>query len=238
MSNSLVGNNIKADNADWSFGGDVYKSFDEHVNKSVPFYQEGHELIAQLSDFFLHDNSQCYDLGCSTGVLLRSIKDRHPEKTLNLTGIDLEENMINEAKSRVDENENITYLCDDFLNIQFEKSDLIIAYYTLQFVQPQNRQIIFDRIYDALNWGGALILFEKVRGPDARFQDISTSLYMDYKLSQGFNSEEIVNKSRSLKGVLEPFSTQGNMDLLERAGFEDKMTIMKYICFEGIVAIK
>ena len=60
-----------------------------------------------------------------------------------------------------------------------------------------------------LNWGGAFVLFEKVRGPDARFQDILSQLYNEFKLRNGFSSEEIVEKTRSLKGVLEPFSTQG-----------------------------
>ena len=45
-------------------------------------------------------------------------------------------------------------------------------------------------------------------------------------------------KSRSLKGVMEPFSTQGNLDMLKRAGFQDVMTIQKYVCFEGFLAIK
>jgi len=89
-----------------------------------------------------------------------------------------------------------------------------------------------------LNWGGAFILFEKVRAPDARFQDIATSLYTDFKIDQGYNDEEILSKTRSLKGVMEPFSTQGNIDLLGRAGFVDVMTVSKYICFEGFLAIK
>ena len=94
------------------------------------------------------------------------------------------------------------------------------------------------RIYEALNWGGAFLLFEKVRGPDARFQDFMTAVYTDYKLERGYLAEEIVEKSRSLKGILEPFSTQGNIDLLKRAGFIDIMTILKFACFEGFLAIK
>jgi tRNA (cmo5U34)-methyltransferase len=81
-------------------------------------------------------------------------------------------------------------------------------------------------------------LFEKVRGADARFQDMMTAIYTDFKLDQGYNPDEIISKSRSLKGVLEPFSTQGNLDLLKRAGFVDVMTIMKWVCFEGFLAIK
>ena len=108
----------------------------------------------------------------------------------------------------------------------------------MQFIPARNRQILFDAIYESLNWGGGLILFEKVRAPDARFQDMMTAIYTDFKLDQGYSSEEIVAKTRSLKGVLEPFSTAGNLDLLKRAGFQDIMTIMKYVCFEGFLAIK
>ena len=47
-------------------------------------------------------------------------------------------------------------------------------------------------------------MFEKVRGSDARFQDIFTGLYNEYKLQNGYSAEEILGKTRSLK-VLEPF---------------------------------
>ena len=55
----------------------------------------------------------------------------------------------------------------------------------------------------------------KVRGPDARFQDIMSLIYNEYKIDQGY-SYDIIGKSSSLKGVLEPFSTQGNIDLAKR----------------------
>ena len=81
-------------------------------------------------------------------------------------------------------------------------------------------------------------MFEKIRGPDARFQDLMSALYTDFKISQGYNAEEILAKARSLKGVLEPFSTQGNLDLLQRAGFVDCNSMFKYNCFEGFLCIK
>jgi tRNA (cmo5U34)-methyltransferase len=146
--------------------------------------------------------------------------------------------MINQAQERCREFKNIQIIEEDLMDLEFEKADLIVSYYTIQFVKPKYRQVLFNRIYQALNWSGGFILFEKVRGADARFQDMMTAIYTDYKLDRGYTSDEIVAKSRSLKGILEPFSTQGNMDLLKRAGFVDIMTIMKYVCFEGFLAIK
>ena len=45
-------------------------------------------------------------------------------------------------------------------------------------------------------------------------------------------------KANSLIGILEPFSSQGNIDLLKRAGFKDICTVSKLLCFEGFLAIK
>jgi tRNA (cmo5U34)-methyltransferase len=38
--------------------------------------------------------------------------------------------------------------------------------------------------------------------------------------------------------VQEPFSTQGYIDLYKRAGFVDIMSVIKWVCFEGFLAIK
>jgi tRNA (cmo5U34)-methyltransferase len=54
----------------------------------------------------------------------------------------------------------------------------------------------------------------------------------------GYSAKEIINKTKSLKGVLEPFSTKGNLDLLKREGFVDIITVQKYMNFEGFLAIK
>jgi tRNA (cmo5U34)-methyltransferase len=238
---SKVGDGIKADNANWSFKGEVAQSFDSHVSKSVPLYNEGHQLICSLSDFFIKSDSICYELGSSTGELTIKL-GRHNElkQGARFVGIEVEPDMValaNQKKASAG-TKNVEFLVDDILQHDFPSLDMVVAYYTIQFIRPSQRQQLFDRLYQSLNWGGALLLFEKVRANDARFQDIMTSLYTEFKLTQGYSPEEIFAKTRSLKGVLEPFSTQGNIDFLKRAGFVDVISIMKYVSFEGFLAIK
>jgi tRNA (cmo5U34)-methyltransferase len=232
-----VGDAIQASAASWSFGGGVPHLFDEHVSKSVPLYSQRHDLIVALSEFFLAEASVCYDIGCSTGRLIRRIAERNEAKRIEAIGIDLERGMIDYASA----NQNgtgVTFIHDDVVNVELKKADLVVAYYSIQFIRPRVRQIVINRIYEALNWGGAFLMFEKVRAPDARFQDIMSALYVDFKIEQGYSPAEILGKARSLTGVLEPFSTLGNTDLLKRAGFVDLMPILKYVCFEGYLAIK
>jgi tRNA (cmo5U34)-methyltransferase len=234
-----VGHNIVADNAAWTFSGDVAKTFVQHIRQSVPLYEEGHSLVCQLSDYFVSNSSTCYELGTSTGELLRKLAEHNKSKPdARWIGVDTERPMIQEARRHCKGIKNVELVHEDLRTVPLEKSDLIVSYYTMQFVAPRDRQEVFNRIYESLNWGGAFIMFEKVRAPDARFQDISVSLYNDFKLRQGFSPEEILSKTRSLKGVLEPFSTEGNIGLLKRAGFVDINTVSKYICFEGFLAIK
>jgi tRNA (cmo5U34)-methyltransferase len=242
ISNPLhsVGDGIDSQNAAWSFGGNTPKSFDSHVSRSVPKYNDGHSIVLALSDFFINKQSIVYELGSSTGALTRKLAARHAHGA-KFIGIDIEDAMTQQASALLTTAQNITnatFLTDDILSYPYEKSDFIVAYYTVQFIPPRIRQELFNRIYQSLNWGGAFVLFEKVRGPDARFQDILSSLYVDYKVEQGYAADEILAKSRSLKGVLEPFSSSGNLDMLARAGFTDMMTIFKHICFEGFFCIK
>ena len=234
-----IDDGITAERSAWSFGDEVAQAFPEHAERSIPWYREGHELICYLSDFFVAPDSIVYDLGCSAGELLQQLAAHNGHKPgARWIGLDKEQAMIERARGTCSGLENVELHCENILTGELKGADMIIAYYTIQFVEERRRQALFDRIYRALNWGGAFVLFEKVGAPDARFQDMVSCLYREYKQRRGFSSEEILNKELSLKGVLKPFSTAGNLGLLERAGFVDVMTVMKYVCFEGFLAIK
>jgi tRNA (cmo5U34)-methyltransferase len=233
-----AGDGIHAARAGWSFGGETPQYFDRHIGRSVPNYEAGHRLIEQVSDFFVRRDSVAYEIGTSTGTLLRQLAKRHPPGT-RWIGIDVERAMIEHARGvHSQTSANVEYLLADACEVDYEASDFIVSYYTVQFVPPRRRQNLIDLVYKSLNWGGAFVLFEKVRAPDARFQDMMSALYTDYKLENGYSPQEVLGKASSLKGVLEPFSTRGNLDMLQRAGFVDVMTIYKHVCFEGFLAIK
>lgn len=235
----VVGENINAREAAWSFAGATVQAFSKHVRRSVPLYDLGHELVCRLSDFFVKDGSICYELGTSTGVLLNKLSRRHQHrKGVKWVGIDKEADMIEQAKKEMEYIDSVELVVDDIFSYPYEKSNFIVSYYTIQFMPPHIRQEVINKIYNSLNWGGGAVIFEKVRSCDARFQDMMQALYTDYKLEQGYTAQEIIAKAKSLKGVLEPFSTQGNLDLLKRAGFVDITTVFKYVCFEGFLAIK
>ena len=233
-----VDKKIFAKNSSWTFDKNVPKNFDKHISKSVPLYYQMQWLCEQVSDFYIKEDSLIYDIGCSTGSLLLRLANRHKlKKKTKYVGLDVIKKMLNFAKKR-NHHKQIKYLNNDVINYKLKKSDFIICFYTLQFIHAKHRQNVINKIFKSLNWGGALFLVEKVRSYDARTQDQMTTIYEEFKFSNGFSEKEISAKKKSLKGVLEPFSSNANIQMLKRAGFKDVSTIAKFISFEGFLAIK
>ncbi len=237
-----TGDNIESGLGEWTFSKGVHKVFDAHINKSVPGYNFAHKSILWLSDPFITKGSKVLDIGCTTGTLLFDLAKRHASKKSHFLGIDVEEEMISHciAKAKKLDNENnLEFLQSDITTLELKENnyDLISMVYCLQFIHPKHRQNIINSIFKSLNWGGAFFFFEKVRGPDARFQDYFTHAYNQYKL-MNYDSDEIMSKSVSLTGVMEPFSSEGNYGLLKRSGFKDIAVVFKSLCFEGVLAIK
>ena len=123
-----VGNDIVIQNGtQWSFGNGVAQHFDEHVRQSIPLYDEGHDLVCYLSDFFIRDHSLCYELGSATGNLIGNLYQRHKsKKEVRFIGIEEIPEMNQVAQSKFPELEFITSSVEE---ARLEPSDLIISYY-------------------------------------------------------------------------------------------------------------
>ena len=233
-----IDKNIFSKKASWSFGKNIAPKFDNHIKKSVPMYKDSQWLCKELSDYFVKENSIIYDIGCSTGSFLKPIAIRHQaKKNVKYYGIDIVKQMITYAK-KYNKIKNIEFLNKDIKKFKLKKNDFTISFYTLQFINQNYRQAMINKIYKNLNWGGAFFFAEKVRSYDARTQDMMNEIYKEWKYNNGFSNEEINSKTKSLKGVLDPFSTKGNLELLKRAGFKDISTVAKFVCFEVFLAIK
>ena len=84
-----TGHGILAQNASWTFSGDTPKEFINHAQSSIPNYNQGHQLCLDLSDYFIGSNGVCFDIGCSVGNLSKKIAERHIDKNILPTGIEL-----------------------------------------------------------------------------------------------------------------------------------------------------
>lgn len=234
-----VGNGIHVNKGEqWSFDNHVAEQFDEHVKLSVPMYNEGHEMICYLSDFFVSDHSTIYEIGSSTGALISKLYNRHShKKKLKFIGVEPISKMIGVAKQH-ENAKHIEYVHRLIEYMNLIKCNLVVSYYCLQFVELSQREKVCQKIYDALLPGGALIIFEKEMSDDSKIEKLFTSTYIKFKMNSGFSSEEVIAKQLSLEGVMKTNTHDENKKMLKQAGFSHVASVMKYGEFNGYVCTK
>ena len=224
----------------WTFGKKVPFYFEKHIKKSIPNYDESVEIIITLSTYFLNNNSVLYDVGCSTGKLIRILDKIHKGKNIKFFGIDPEKAMIDYIKS-LDEykkSKNIKLINNEVEKVKLLKSDMIISNYTMQFINFKKRKKILQKFYNSLNIGGAFLIFEKIYGNNSQFEKILSDMLIDFKIKNRFSEKQIINKNKQIKGVLNPLTLEKNLKLLSESGFKNVQIINQKINFVGILAIK
>lgn len=229
-----VGDGIVAAPGGWSFGGDLWRVFDRHIRRSIPLYDDLHELVVALAASFVRPRSTIYDFGCSTGALCVRLAEGFPEA--RVIGVDVEPNMVRGAKRA--RRGTISYSCEDLRRLELPACDLITCCYTLQFLPVSDRPAVLARAAEALRPGGAMLLSEKVKRRDPKWQAECQRLHDSYKLAHGFSRQEMAAKSRSIEDVLTPLFDDENVALLESAGFRPIRLIFRYACFDAWLAIK
>lgn len=232
-----VGDQIQLTGSSWSFD-EAAAGFDEHVSRSVCQLAEQREMVARLARFFLHPHARVYELGVSTGRLAGAVLGRSADRTICYVGLDISSTMVAHARKNLASDPRFTAEIADIVNYRFEPAALVLSYYTLQFMPVGKREELLRKVYSALTPGGALVLYEKTLASHPLLQDMLGQLYVDFKLEQGFSPDQILNKAKSLQGILDPRSSDWNISLLRRCGFGIVESIFRNHCFEGYLAIK
>ena len=225
----------------FEFNEPVARVFDDMLERSVPFYKECQQMVIDLTLHFAQKDSAVYDLGCSTGTLLRNLVRAVPEKLkVRFVGLDNSEAMLKKARDKLKSHLTRCDLVEADLEGDFELADasVVIMNYTLQFLPPRRRATMLKKIYKGLRPGGGLILIEKVRGESDGLNDLFIDEYHAYKQSQGYSKLEIAKKREALEKVLIPLKPGKNRDLLIEAGFRQVDIFFKWFNFAGFVAIK
>lgn len=209
------------------FDFDTIKDFDSHILKSIPNYDLLIKNILSMSEYFITKDTTIYDLGCSTGKLLKSISYSNLK-----IGYDCAKIMPKESKKDV-----VFKNVDLNQNFEIKNACLVYSIFTMQFLNRSKRSNFCKIVYEGLNIGGAFIVCEKIYQEDGLLQEILSFTHYDYKC-QHFTEEEIIKKERDLRYIMKPNTLMANIQLLKTAGFSKITTFWQSYNFIGIIAIK
>lgn len=208
---------------EYSFDFNTIQDFDSHILKSIPNYDVLISSIKSISEYFFVDDCNVYDLGCSTGKLLKSLNCN-----CNKIGYD---------------NSNLLPMEAGFtnadLNEQLEIGNACVVYsiFTMQFLKPTKREQYLKSVYDGMIDGGCFIICEKVYQDSGKVQEVLSFSHYDYKLKQ-FDGNEILAKERDLRYIMKPCNESELEWLLKSTGFSIVSQFWQMFNFKAYLAIK
>jgi tRNA (cmo5U34)-methyltransferase len=224
------------DKYNWRFNNEIVNKFDQHVRQSVPLYEVFHKSLIDISKYYIRRNSDIIDLGTSTGFFIKTIYDENLERDNKFIGIDVETSMIEECKKRYKE-DDIEFILSDALDIDYTNASVISMILLLQFLEKNKRIELLTKIYNQVTENTALFIVEKIKSDNVDFHDIYNDLYYDFKQDTKLSDSDILNKNKSLRGVMKSIKLSESLKILNDIGFKTDINV-KYNNFVSIVAVK
>ena len=229
------------DLGDFDFGQTTAQVFDDMLDRSIPLYRELQRQMGELAYQFAQPGTNIYDLGCSTGITMDTIRRNVPEN-VNIIGLDYSEPMLEKARERfksLPKGAPVSFVEADLNKpVEIRNASVVVLNLTLQFVRPLYRDSLVKAVYEGLNDKGCLILVEKVLGNHSLINRTFIKLYYDMKKRNGYSETEISQKREALENVLVPYRLDENMELLKRCGFAYSDVFYKWYNFSGVLAVK
>lgn len=211
------------------------EEFDDHINQSIRGYSDLRDDIVSISRYFVEDDTNVIDIGCSQGSLIRRIKAANTQAP-NATyfGVD-----VNKAFKQHWKNErNLKYLVEDVRSWDgMTNLSLAISLFTFQFIPERDRLALMKKIYDNLVEGGAFVFSEKVFSMNSKIQNMMEFIYYDHK-KKSFTEKEILDKEQELRHLAKLTNEDLLIKQLLSIGFRGIQVFWRNHNFIGVIAMK
>ncbi len=225
----------------FEFDAEVADVFDDMIHRSVPMYSEIIRRQAQLVQRFLRPGTRVYDLGCSTGNLAVALCAHLPAGAFEMVAVDSSPPMLDVCKRRIVDagrSTSITPICGDIRRVKIEQAGVVVVNFTLQFIPPEDRDALTQKIYEALVPGGILLFSEKTMHPNQALSDLQVDFFYRFKRENGYSELEISQKREALENVLVPETVETHHERLRRCGFSRIDVWLKWFNFCSWICIK
>ena len=220
------------------------EGFDKHIQQSIRGYDNLMEDVVSLSRYFVEDDTNIVDIGCSSGKNTKAMMEYNSDHspTAQYFGVEVADGFVQDLKDRRLELNtagfnNVEFVMKDIRKFQFSNCNLITSIFTLQFMPKKDRKKVVQNIYHGLNEGGAFIFAEKTICESALVQDMITFNYYDYK-RKSFDTEDIMDKEKTLRNIMKPLTWKDLELMVSFAGFKTVQPFWRNHSFVGALAIK
>lgn len=237
----LIFSNKQSQVKDFTFDAQVVEVFPDMISRSVPGYNTIIDTIGRLSQHYVTENSNVYDLGCSLGAATLAMRKAITANGCQIIGVDNSPAMVERCRMHVNAFKGQTPVIineADIMDVEIHNASMVVLNFTMQFIEAEKRTKLINKIYQGLTPGGILLLSEKLIHEDDVCNALLIDLHHDFKRANGYSELEIAQKRTALENVMKPDSLQCHQNRLSTAGFNHSTVWFQCYNFFSLVAIK
>lgn len=226
---------------DFQFDEQVAEVFPDMIKRSVPGYSNIITAIGMLTQRFGQPGSNLYDLGCSLGAATLEMRRHINQPDCQIIAVDNSPAMVERCERHIHAFRSETPVevrCADIRELEINNASVVVLNFTLQFLQPDDRAALINKIYEGLLPGGILVVSEKLRFEDPVSQELLTDLHHDFKRANGYSELEISQKRSALEQVMLTDTLAIHQQRFQQAGFSTSELWFQCFNFSSMVAIK
>ena len=230
-----------ADLPAFAFDEDVVRVFPDMIKRSVPGYTTIIAMTGLLAGRYATPGSNCYDLGCSLGASTLAMRQHVRGEGCRLIGVDNSEPMLEACRRVIDTDCHelpVDLVLADIEDVPVRNASVVVLNFTLQFIAPEKRLALLQRIQRGLVPGGILVLSEKVLFADPQLNELNIDLHHQFKRANGYSDLEIAQKRSALENVLIPETLEAHKQRLTEVGFTSSDVWFQCFNFASLVALK
>lgn len=222
------------------FDDRVARCFDDMIRRSVPGYDLSLQSISTLTRRYFQPGSQVVDLGASLGASTLALIQGIGGREGKVLAVDNSASMVSHLRENVCgyDGLDIAVREADIMTTDITDASVVVLNYTLQFIEPELRLSLMERIAKGLRPGGILILSEKVVFDDFAEEHLLTEWHHDFKRFNGYSDLEIEQKRAAIENVLIPDSIEAHRRRLTEAGFGRVVVWSQAFRFASLVAMR
>ncbi len=204
------------------------EEFDKTILKLIPLYKDMINSMISAIPYDNLDKFKVLDLGCGTGNISKAVKDIFPNSKIDC--IDIAANMIEMAKIKLEDYEDIKFYQGDFSEFDFEENyDVVVSSLALHHIRTdKDKKKFYRRIYGSLRSRGIFLNSDVVLGSNENLNQLYRKKWIDFMI-QNVPEKEVEEKW--LPKQLEedfPAPLTHHLKWLVETGFKSVDIVWKY----------
>ena len=213
----------------------VAEQYDNQRRKLIPCFKDFYTIASSLATTSTV-SPRILDLGAGTGLFSSFIINQFPKASFTL--IDISEQMINVAKQRFSNLDNITYIIEDYTNYDQEETyDIIISSLSIHHLTDEQKYKLYNQVFKNLKSGGIFINADQVLGETEVLDQLYKQDWLAKVTATDLTEEELTAAIKRTE--LDKMATlSSQLSSLNKIGFSHVDCVYKYMNFVVLYAQK